>query len=146
MCENQPTQDLPLLWGHYFFFKNEDIIAKQFTEVIEEEEYANTIKSTKYLLTSSVHTALESLASGNNPVFHKREDKKDIQNYNLIEEYNIPEIKGSNIVELNNNFDEIIKNYPKTKKIEQINLQEIKDEILPILEKFKHIKPALDYI
>ena len=56
------------------FFGNEEKLSDCFSDIIEEEEYKETIKSTKYLLTSSVHSCLESLASGNNPVYFKRYD------------------------------------------------------------------------
>lgn len=144
LCEGQEKQSLSILWGHYFFFKNEQPILDCFDEVIEEEEYAQTIKTTKYLLTSSVNAALESLASGNHPVFYKRIDK-DIQNYDLISKHAIPEVDGDNMTEISNNFDNIIKNYPNTNTINKVDLTSIKDEIAPILEKFKHIYAALDY-
>ena len=144
LCDGCNKQDLPILWGHYFFFKNEDIIANLFNEVIDEEEYEKTIKSTKYLLTSSVNTALESLASGNSPVFYKREDKQT-QNFELINQYNIPVVTGANINEINKNFNQVISSYPTTKKIVPFDFSTIKDEIAPIVEKFKHIYSALDY-
>ena len=144
LCENQSKQELAILWGHYFFLKNEDIISNIFSEVIEEEEYKDTIKSTKYLLTSSVNSALESLASGNCPVFYKREDK-DTQNFELIEQYNIPIVDGGNMTEISNNFNNIISNYPTLKTINKVNFDTLKDEIRPIMDMFKHISPSLDY-
>jgi hypothetical protein len=144
LCEDEEKQDLPILWGHYFFFKNEDLIANKFSEVIEEEEYEDTIKTTKYLLTSSVNSALESLAAGNCPIFYKREDK-ETQNFDLIAKYNIPVVDGDNISQINNNFENIIKQYPQTKEIKQVSLKSVADEIRPIMDKFKHIYAALDY-
>ncbi len=144
LCEGQEKQSLSILWGHYFFFKNEQVIADCFDEVIDEEEYAYTIKTTKYLLTSSVNAALESLASGNHPVFYKRLDK-DTQNYDLISKYDIPVVDGENMTQISNNFDKCIENYPKTKEINKVDLTDIKDEIAPILEKFKHIYSSLDF-
>ncbi|MBT7117248.1 MAG: hypothetical protein HN901_02670 [Campylobacteraceae bacterium] len=144
LCENQESQDLAILWGHYFFFKNEDAIAKAFAEVIEEEDYIETVKTTRYLLTSTVHSVLESLAAGNKPVFYKRCDK-DTQNEDLIAKYNVPVVTGSTMSEINDNFNKVCENYPEVKQIENVSLENIKDEIAPILEKFKHIYAALDY-
>ncbi len=137
-------KDIPLLWGHYFFFKNEDKTAEYFNEIVEEEEYIDTIKETKYLLTASVHSALESLASGNCPVFFQREDKEPV-NLDLIEKYNIPVAKGENFDQLIESFEKIIENYPKTNKIEKFDISDIKQRIEKILKLFENIKPALEY-
>jgi len=142
--QTSDKQDIPLIWGHYFFFKNEAKTAEYFSEVIEEEEYINTIKSTKYLLTASVHCALESLASGNCPVFFKRGDKEP-QNLHLLAKYGIPMVDGTNMEELVKNFDEITKKYPETNKIEKFDITSIKDEITKTLEVFASIKPSLEY-
>lgn len=144
LFQTSPKQDLPLVWGHYFFFKNEALTAKYFSEVREEEEYIDTIKSTKFILTASVHTALETIASGGCPVFFKRGDK-ETQNYNLIEKYNIPEISGETMDQLIHNFNEVCENYPEIKQIEKFDISEIKDKIEKTLEKFVAIQPALEY-
>jgi hypothetical protein len=47
--------------------------------------------------------------------------------------------------EINDNFNKVCENYPEVKQIENVSLENIKDEIAPILEKFKHIYAALDY-
>ncbi len=137
-------KDIPLLWGHYFFFKNEDKTAEYFNEIVEEEEYIDTIKETKYFLTASVHSALESLASGNCPVFFQREDKEPV-NLDLIEKYNIPVVKGKNFDQLIESFEKIIENYPKTNTIEKFDISDIKQRIEKILKLFENIKPALEY-
>lgn len=137
-------QDIPLLWGHYFFFKNEAKTAEYFSEVIEEDGYIDRVKNTRYLLTATVHTALESLASGNSPVFFKRGDK-EVQNLDLIEKYNIPVIEGENMDQLVYNFKKASQNYPKTNKIEKFDISTIKGEIEDMLKKFEMIKPSLEY-
>ncbi|MEA3288698.1 MAG: hypothetical protein U9Q04_00840, partial [Campylobacterota bacterium] len=107
LVQTGKKQDIPLIWGHYLFFKNESTFGKFFDEVIEEEEYVETIKSTKYLLTASVNAALESIASGNKPVFFKRGDKEP-QNFDLIAKYNIPVVEGKDMDELVQNFEDVI--------------------------------------
>jgi len=138
-------KDIPFIKGHYFFLKNEDKTAEYFSEVLEEDEYIDTIKQTKYLLTASVHSALESPASGNCPVFFKRGDK-ETTNFELIEKYNIPVIEGENFDQLVENFEKMIKNYPATKTIKKYDTTEVKGKIEKILKLFEGmIKPALGY-
>jgi len=137
-------QDIPLIWGHYFFFKNESKFAEYFSEVREEEDYIDTVKNTQYLLTASVHTALESLASGNSPVFFQRGDK-EIANFNLIEKYNIPVISGETFDQLIANFEAVIGSYPQVKSFEKFDIEIIKTKIEDTLKKFEMIKPSLEY-
>lgn len=137
-------QDMPLVWGHYFFFKNEAKTAEYFSEVIEEEGYIDTVKGTKYLLTASVHTALESLASGNCPVFFKRGDKL-VQNFDLIEKYNIPVVEGENMDVLVSAFKAVAHDYPQTRNLEKFDISNIKEQIKDMLKKFEMIKPSLEY-
>ncbi|MEA3353212.1 MAG: hypothetical protein U9Q33_05320 [Campylobacterota bacterium] len=144
LVQTGKKQDIPLIWGHYLFFKNEATFGKFFNEIIEEEDYTEAIKSTKYLLTASVHASMESLASGNKPVFFKRGDKEP-QNYSLIKEYNIPVVEGETMDELVKNFEDVIANYPEVKSVEKFDISEIKSEITATLKKFEMIKPALDY-
>jgi hypothetical protein len=144
-CKDSTKQDLPLLLGHYFFFGNEDKLKPFFSEILEEEQYINTIKTTKYLLSASVNSCIESLASGNYPVFFKREDTLDIQNLDLLEKYNIPTIQGENLELLIKNFNKKIENYPKLHSIKKFDMSKIKKEITDTLEKFKMIQPSLDY-
>ena len=140
-------QDLPLLLGHYFFLGNEDKLANYFSDIIEEEEYTDTIKNTKYLLTSSINSCMESLASGNNPIYFYRKDKdvENAENFSLLKKYNIPIIDEDNLDEIVKKFDDIILNYPKLNKIEKFDISSIKKEISDTLEKFKLIQPSLDY-
>jgi hypothetical protein len=122
--------DLNLLMGHYFFLGNEKIFQNHFSNVIDEEEYVQTIQNSKYLLTSSIQTAYESLSCGNFPVLFKREDKS--YNDKLISKLNIPVIKYSNIDELINNFESTIKDYPT---ITNFEIKKLDDMILEVREK-----------
>ena len=142
---NGKKYDLPLLLGHYFFLGNDDKLKNHFSNIIEEEEYIDTIKSVKYLLTASVHSCMESLASGNSPVYFKRGDKKNLENLDLLQKYNIPIIDENNMKSIMERFEDIILNYPKVIKIEQFDISDIKKEITATLEKFKLIQPSLDY-
>ena len=143
LCKNQKKQDINLLLGHYFFMGNEDKLIPYFDNIIEEEEYFETIINTKYLLTASMNSAFESLAANNYPVFYLRDDKdkKDIE---LIKQFNIPIIKGANIQELVDNFNIVISNYPTTYKLEKIDTSNIINNISTITEKFKAIVPSLE--
>lgn len=121
--------DIPLLMGYYFFMGYEKELKEYFNTMIDEEEYYDAIKSSKYLLTSSVNAALESLASGNNPVFFHRSDYR-VDAIELIEKYNIPIIEEkSNFEEIVKEFEYIIASYPEIKKLEKVNIDAIKELI-----------------
>ncbi len=145
ICKDGEKLDIPLLLGHYFFLGNDDILKDYFSEIIEDEEYIDTIKSTKYLLTASVHTSLESHASGNCPVYFKRKDKENIENLDLLEKYNIPIIDGDTLEELIINFNKTIENYPKLERIEQVDISNIKKQIEDTIKRFEMIQPSLEY-
>lgn len=138
------AKDYDLILGHYFFLGNEDKLKDSFKNILEDEDYIETVKNTKYLVTASVHTCLESIASGNNPIFFQRGDK-DSFNKDLLEKYNIPIIEASNLEELVINSEKIIENYPEIKPIERFNISSIKKEIEDTLKKFEMIKPSLEY-
>lgn len=137
LCKDSKKQDIPLLLGHYFFLGNDEKLAPYFSEIIEDEDYVQTIKETKFLLTSSVNSCLESLASGNSPVYYQRIIKEDKGNLDLIEKYNIPTIGGENLEQLVEEFDKLIENYPKTVDIEKIDIGKIKQEIETTLKKYE---------
>ena len=123
MAKESEKQEINMLMGHYFFLGNEKVFSNYFSNVIDEEEYVQTIKNSKYLLTASLQSALESLACGNFPVLFKRFDK----NYDeeLITNLNIPVIKGDNLKQLIENFSVIINNYPNINNFNIISFDEI---------------------
>lgn len=129
--------DINLLMGHYFFLGNEKIFANQFSNVIDEEEYVQTIQNSKYLLTASLQTAFESLACGNKPVLFKRVDK----NYDedMILKLNLPCIKTSNLEDMIQEFELIIKNYPTITNFEIKNLDTMVLQIKQNVELFKKL-------
>lgn len=123
MAKQSEKQEINMLMGHYFFLGNEKVFSNYFSNVIDEEEYVQTIKNSKYLLTASLQSALESLACGNFPVLFKRFDK----NYDeeLITNLNIPVIKGDNLKQLIENFSVIINNYPNINNFNIISFDTI---------------------
>lgn len=135
MTKESEKFDINLLMGHYFFLGNEKIFANNFSKVIDEEEYVQTIQNSKYLLTASLQTALESLACGNHPVLFKRFDK----NYNdeLIKNLNLPIIESDNLKDLITEFDKIINNYPTITNFQITNFDNIVLEIKEKIEIFK---------
>jgi hypothetical protein len=137
ICENSQNSKLPILLGHYFFLGSEVKLAPFFGKIYEDEEYESFIKGTKYLLTSSVNAALESLASGNHPVFFARNIKHYKGELALLEKYNIPQVEGSNLDELMAQFEEVISNYPQTQTIEKIDLSEIITNIETTMKKYE---------
>ena len=123
MAKESEKQEINMLMGHYFFLGNEKVFSNYFSNVIDEQEYVQTIKNSKYLLTASLQSALESLACGNFPVLFKRFDK----NYDeeLITNLNIPVIKGDNLKQLIENFSVIINNYPNINNFNIISFDTI---------------------
>ena len=110
MAKDSEKLEINLLMGHYFFLGNEKIFVNHFSNIIDEEEYVQTIQNSKYLLTASLQTALESLSCGNKPVLFRRIDKS--YDEELIKKLNLPLIQSDNLEELINQFELIIKDYP----------------------------------
>lgn len=129
--------DINLLMGHYFFLGNEKIFINHFLNVIDEEEYVQTIQNSKYLLTTSLQTALESLACGNYPVLFKRIDKE--YDEILIQQLNLPVIESTSLKELVNQFDIVIKNYPIISNFKILKLDTIVLEIKEKIELFRKL-------
>ena len=129
--------DMNLLMGHYFFLGNERDFSEHFNEVIDEEEYIETINNSKYLLTASLQTALESIACGNNPVIFKREDKS--YNDELISKLNIPVIQTKSLEETISEFNTICEDYPTITNFEVADLSQIVEEITKKVETFNKL-------
>lgn len=125
MADGIETQDITCLMGHYHFFGNEDKLKPYFKEIIDEEEYIDTIKNSKYLLTGSYQAACESLSSGNKPVLLIREDKE----YNNT--LNIPQIVlNNNLPKAIEEFNKLIENYPSdVKQPQSLDLKDIPSQI-----------------
>jgi hypothetical protein len=134
MCKESSKYDIELLMGHYFFLGNEKVFKEHFTNVIDEEEYVETIQNTKYLLTASLQTALESISCGNKPVLFKREDKT--YNENLISSLNLPTIDENSIENIIEKFEKTIKDYPEITNFKNINLENIRKEIKEKIEEY----------
>ena len=137
LATQSSKNDIELLMGHYFFLGNEKVFKNHFTNVIDEEEYVETIQNSKYLLTASLQTALESIASGNKPVLFKREDKS--YNEELISSINLPFIEEETLEKTIEKFEIIIKNYPEIKNFKKLNLKNIKSEIKAKVDEYKRL-------
>ncbi len=142
LSQDCKKQDISLLMGHYFFLGNDDKLNPYFDNIIEEEEYFETILNTKYLLTSSINAVFESLAAGNFPVFYQRVDKDE--DITILDEYNIPVVTGNNLDEIIKNFEDVIANYPETKTLEKVDTSKIINDISSVIEKFKAVMPSLE--
>lgn len=129
--------NMDLLMGHYFFLGNEKIFKNYFNNVIDEEEYVETIQNTKYLLTASLQTALESIMCGNKPVLFKREDK--LYDENLINDLNIPCINSNDFNQIVEDFELIIQDYPEIKNFNNANLTNIINTIKHEISEYKKL-------
>lgn len=130
MAKDSIKLEINLLMGHYFFLGNEKIFANHFSNVIDEEEYVQTIQNSKFLLTSSLQTALESLSCGNKPVLFKRNDKA--YDEKLISKLNLPVVEFTNLEKLIEQFETVIKTYPTITNFQIIKLDNM---VLQIKEK-----------
>jgi hypothetical protein len=137
MAKESEFFDYNLLMGHYFFLGNEKVFKNHFSNVIDEEEYIETIQNSKYLLTASLQTALESLACGNKPVLFKREDK--FYDDSLIEKLNLPVIESNSLKELIKNFEMISKDYPTISNFEITSLDNIVNNVKQKIELFNKL-------
>jgi len=139
LTKDSKKHNIDCLLGHYFFMGHDKKLAPFFNEIIEEEDYMQTIKETKYLLSSSTNACLQSLASGNKPVFFPRQIKDFKGDLDLLEKYNIPVITGKDLNEIIKNFEEVIKNYPQTNEIKKVDILDIIKNIEDITEKYEKI-------
>ena len=137
MAKESEKFDINFLMGHYFFLGNEKIFTNHFSNVIDEEEYVQTIQNSKYLLTASLQTAFESSACRNKPVLFQRVDKK--YDEDMILKLNLPYIKTSNLEDMIQEFELIIKNYPTITNFEIKNLDTMVLQIKQNVELFKKL-------
>jgi hypothetical protein len=137
MVKDSEKININLLMGHYFFLGNEKIFTKLFSNVIDEEEYVQTIQNSKYLLTASLQTAFESLACGNYPVLFKRVDKE--YNEDLISTINIPVIEANNFKQLIEIFESTINNYPIISNFNITSLDNITNDIKQKIDLYKKL-------
>ena len=137
IIEDSKKYDINLLMGHYFFLGNEKIFVNHFLNIIDEEEYVQTIQNSKYLLSTSLQTALESLSCGNKPVLFRRIDKS--YDEELIKKLNLPLIQSDNLEELINQFELIIKDYPIITNDKYTDFKIISSEIKEKIELFNKL-------
>ena len=137
IIEDSKKYDINLLMGHYFFLGNEKIFVNHFLNIIDEEEYVQTIQNSKYLLSTSLQTALESLSCGNKPVLFRRIDKS--YDEELIKKLNLPLIQSDNLEELINQFELIIKDYPIITNFKCTDFKIISSEIKEKIELFNKL-------
>ena len=137
IIEDSKKYDINLLMGHYFFLGNEKIFVNHFSNIIDEEEYVQTIQNSKYLLTTSLQTALESLSCGNKPVLFRRIDKSYDEEF--IKKLNLPLIQSDNLEELINQFELIIKDYPIITNFKCTDFKIISSEIKEKIELFNKL-------
>ena len=105
------NKKVKLLKGYYFFMGYDEEIKNNFLDIIDEEEYFNTIKNSKYLITSSIYSCLESLYHNNKPIFIKRDDKI-YNDEHILKQYNIPIYSFNELSNILNNPNDIFINYP----------------------------------
>ena len=137
MAKDSEKLEINLLMGHYFFLGNEKIFSNHFSNIIDEEEYVQTIQNSKYLLTASLQTAFESLACGNYPVLFKRVDKD--YNEDLISKINIPLIEANNLKQLIEDFELTINNYPIINNFNITPLDNIANDIRQKIDLYKKL-------
>lgn len=81
-----------LLLGFYYFLGYEDEMKDFVGEIYESEDYEETIKSSKRVITSSYQTALQTLVSGGEAIYIERADRDDRIN-SYLESFGIPVLK-----------------------------------------------------
>ncbi|WP_321469620.1 hypothetical protein [Halarcobacter sp.] len=137
ICKESKQTNIPLLWGHYFFLGNEKELTPYFSEILEEEEYVHSIQNVKYLLSGSLNACIESIECGGKPVLLRRDDKE--YDESLIKELHLPSIKGSNLNEIIEKFDSIIKNYPKINYTHDYDIDSIINSISVRIETYRKL-------
>jgi hypothetical protein len=132
LIKNSSKKQINLLLGHYFFLGNETKLTPYFENIFTDEEYIDTISNSKFLLTTSIQSCLESIACGNKPVLLLRKDKS--YNLQFIENLNLPTIKyNENLDKMIIEFEDIISSYPNLNDIEIFDFNTL---VLQIRKKF----------
>ncbi|MBD3824861.1 MAG: hypothetical protein IE916_10200 [Epsilonproteobacteria bacterium] len=99
-------KDFHLISGFYFFLDYEDQLKAKFASSSDFEEYEETIRDSKVLVTSSMQAVLESLASGGKPIYFQRDGyTRDFADF--FKSCDIPVINGYNADELTRTLDNI---------------------------------------
>lgn len=137
LCEKTTKYEIPLLLGKYFFIGDEKKLENSFSQLLNSHEYVNYIQNTKYLLSGSLNTCLESIECGNKPVLLKRKDK----NYDerLIKEIHLPTINFISFDETFTKFEKIIKSYPKINKKEKFDMDTIVNDIFVRINTYRRL-------
>ncbi len=125
---NLKNIDSDLLLGFYYFLGYENELKDSFKNIHENEEYANIIKKSKYVITFSFQTALETLASNGIPIFVERIDRPDFGN-KILEKFGVPILQQFNYETINNL---IVKNHQIIKP--ENNNEKIRNKILSWLK------------
>ncbi|MGB5919298.1 hypothetical protein [Arcobacter sp.] len=132
LIKNSSKKQINLLLGHYFFLGNETKLTPYFEKLFTDEEYVDTISDSKFLLTTSIQSCMESIACGNKPVLLLRKDKS--YNLQFIENLNLPTINyNENLDKMILEFEDIISSYPNLNDIEIFDFNTL---VLQIREKF----------
>ncbi|WP_428025287.1 hypothetical protein [Arcobacter sp.] len=128
LINNSSKLELNLLLGHYFFLGNEKKLEPFFNKLFTDEEYIYTISNSKFLLTTSLQSCLESIACGNSPVLLLREDK--VYNMEFISKLNLPTINyNKNLGKIVSEFEDKISSYPNLTDIDKFDFNPIIKEI-----------------
>lgn len=137
LCEKSAKYEIPLLLGEYFFIGDEKKFENRFSQLLNSQEYVRCVQNTKYLLSGSLNTCLESIECGNKPVLLKRKDK----NYDdqLIKEIHLPTINFTTLDEVFIKFEKIIENYPKLNKKEKFNIDTIINDIFIRINTYRRL-------
>jgi hypothetical protein len=131
LTNNSSKQNINLLLGHYFFLGNETKLSPFFNKIYLDEEYVDVISNSKFLLTTSLQSCIESIACGNSPILLLREDKN--YNMNFIENLRLPTINyNHNLDKILIEFEDNISSYPKLNDIDFFDFEPL---VIKIREK-----------
>ena len=141
LCKNSKKLNIPLLWGYFFTNKNKTSLSSSFDKILYEDTYIENIQKTKHLFSASLHTCLESIASGNKPILFKRDDKT--YDEKLIKQLHLPFINEKPLDEAMIEYEKIIKNYPKLVSLDYVDLNSIIHDIFVRIETFRKMSSLI---